>query len=164
MIIRKADKQEAQFIMDLIKRAVKDMIDKGIEQWDDIYPNMEVISRDIDESSLYVYDDSGIKGIIVLNEYQDKEYEDVEWEEQHGRPMVIHRLCIDPEYQGAGIARRFIDFAEEHARENAYDCIRLDAFVHNPRACRLYEGKGYKKRGIVTFRKGKFYCYEKNRL
>lgn len=164
MIIRKAVKQEAKFIMDLIKRAVRDMIDKGIEQWDDIYPNMEVISRDIDESSLYVYDDSGIKGIIVLNEYQDKEYEDVEWEEQHGRPMVIHRLCIDPDYQGTGIARRFLDFAEEHARERGYDSIRLDAFVHNPRACRLYEGKGYRKRGIVTFRKGEFYCYEKSRL
>ncbi|MDP4088644.1 MAG: GNAT family N-acetyltransferase [Bacillota bacterium] len=162
MDIRKASQQEVSMIMELVKKAVADMISKGIEQWDDIYPNIEVISRDIAEGNLYVYHDGVIKGIVVLNEYQDKEYEEVQWEKQCGKPMVIHRLCIAPQSQGSGIARAFIDFAEEYAKRNEYDSIRLDTFIHNLRACRLYEGKGYKKVGIVTFRKGEFYCYEKN--
>ncbi len=161
MLIRKAKQNEINKIMNIIKKAVSNMISQGIEQWDDIYPNEEVIKRDLYEESLYVYYEEMVKGIIVLNEHQDDEYETVEWKMQYGRPMVIHRLCIDPDYQGIGIAKAMIDFAEGFAVNNKYDSIRLDAFVYNNKACRLYEGKGYKRVGVVNFRKGPFYCYEK---
>lgn len=161
MLIRKAKQNEINDIMHIIKKAVGNMISQGIDQWDDIYPNEEVIKRDLYEESLYVYYDGIVKGIIVLNEHQDDEYETVRWKMLYGRPMVIHRLCIDPDYQGIGIANAMIDFAESFAVDNKYDSIRLDAFVHNNKACRLYEGNGYKRVGLVNFRKGLFYCYEK---
>ena len=161
MNIRKCKADELDMVMELIREAVKDMRCRGIEQWDEIYPNIEGIAKDIAQGSLYVYEDEVIKGIVVLNEYQDKEYEEVNWEFADDKPLVIHRLCIHPGYQSKGIAGAMVRYADEYARANGYLSIRLDAFPQNERACCLYKKAGYKKVGSVTFRKGLFYCFEK---
>lgn len=161
-MIRKGCLDDQLFIMEIIHNAIIDMEAKGIYQWDSIYPNDEVINNDLSNETLYVYEDGGIiKGIIVLNEYQDKEYEDMKWEFNSGKHLIIHRLCIDPKYQGQGIARLLVDYAERRGKALGYESIRLDAFVNNERACNLYKKLGYKAVGIVEFRKGKFYCFEK---
>ncbi|WP_422674184.1 GNAT family N-acetyltransferase [Caldifermentibacillus hisashii] len=68
---------------------------------------------------------------------------------------------MDPKFQGAGIATKLLNFAEQFGKENNYSAIRLDSFTENKGACRLYEKRGYEKRGFVTYRKGDFICFEK---
>lgn len=46
-----------------------------------------------------------------------------------------------------------MDFAERFADENGYEAIRLDAFTGNPGAVALYERRGYRKAGVVRFRR-----------
>jgi Acetyltransferase (GNAT) family. len=144
MNIRKAAIKDIDEIMKLIKDAVHDMQRRGVDQWDDIYPNREVIEEDVESGNLFVYDDDIIKGIIVLNEYQDEEYNAVDWKYRKTRILVIHRLCISTKYQSAGLARAMVRFAEDYARKNKYEAIRLDTFIDNERACKLYQGEGYK--------------------
>jgi ribosomal protein S18 acetylase RimI-like enzyme len=117
----------------------------------------------LDENNLYVSVNEMdiIQGIIVLNEHQDIAYESIEWRYNSGKQLIIHRLCVHPNYQGKGIARMLIKFSEDFGSEQKYETIRLDAFIPNIRACKMYEKSGYEKRGTVTFRKGDFYCYEK---
>lgn len=162
MNIRRAVIGELDEIMQLIKLAIDDMQQRGIDQWDNIYPNKKVITEDILDNNLFVYEDGGIKGIIVLNEHQDEEYKAVNWKYQNVRALVIHRLCISPQYQGKGAAKVLVKFADEHARKNGYASIRLDTFIYNERACRLYKSFGYEIVGKVNFRKGEFYCFEKS--
>lgn len=161
MEIKKCTMDELGSVIKIIKAAIIDMKVKGIDQWDDIYPDIEVISEDISEGNLYGYYEDGIKGIIVLNEYQDEEYGVVAWELDDERPLLIHRLCIDPNYQGRGLAKAMIKFAENYAYKHNYKSIRLDSFTLNQKACSLYRGLGYKAVGTVYFRKGAFYCFEK---
>jgi GNAT superfamily N-acetyltransferase len=163
MTIRNGKNQDIIEIMNVIKEAVKDMEARGIYQWDDIYPSEEIILNDINKNNLYVAtNETGmIQGIIVLNEHQDTAYKAIEWKYNSGRQLIIHRLCIHPNHQGKGIARMLIKFAEDLGSQKKYEAIRLDAFIPNIRAGRMYEQVGYEKRGIVTFRKGDFYCYEK---
>jgi hypothetical protein len=52
-------------------------------------------------------------------------------------------------------------YAEQYAKENYYCSLRLDAFVKNSFANRLYTKMGYDKPGIIELRKGLFNCYEK---
>lgn len=161
-MIRKANIDDVKRIMTIIENAVADMDSKKIYQWDESYPNEEVIKQDLKNEVLYVYEDNeNVKGIIVLSEDYDKEYESIAWKLNSGTHLVVHRLCVDPKMQGQGIARQLMNFAEEYAKNFKYESIRLDAFVNNGRACRIYEKLGYTKLGIVNFRKGKFYCYEK---
>jgi ribosomal protein S18 acetylase RimI-like enzyme len=52
-------------------------------------------------------------------------------------------------------------YAEDTLRSEGIEAVRLDAFSQNPAALRLYEKRGYEKVGEVTFRKGRFYLFEK---
>lgn len=162
MEISKGKNEDIKSIMHIIKEAVIDMEAQDIHQWDEIYPDEPTICDDIYNGNLYVYiDNNKIKGLIVLNENQDKQYETLRWKFNSGAQLVIHRLCVDPQYQGKGIAKALLKYAETYGKQNQYTSIRLDAFIHNIKACSMYEKAGYNKTGSVIFRKGDFYCYEK---
>jgi ribosomal protein S18 acetylase RimI-like enzyme len=165
MMIQKAAIHDHGIIMNIIRDAIADMVSRGIDQWDGIYPSAEIIRNDLQAETLYVgVGENIIKGLMVLNESQVKEYGSVKWRYTSGKQLIIHRLCIAPKYQGQGIARLMLEFAGKYGKQNHYQSIRLDAFTANQRACNLYEHAGYRIAGTVTFRKGQFYCFEKNLL
>jgi ribosomal protein S18 acetylase RimI-like enzyme len=159
--IRTIDPTELPDVVGLFSQAVTCMQKKGIDQWDDQYPDAQTLITDLASGNAYgLYEERGLTGYIVLNEIQPEEYHSVDWTTS-GRILVIHRLCINPTFQGEGRAKFMIGFAEEHARANGYSAIRLDAFPPNTRALALYENTRYSYAGTVHFRKGMFFCYEK---
>jgi ribosomal protein S18 acetylase RimI-like enzyme len=161
MRIRLACTEELDVLHAIVRDATRCMDEQGIPQWDEIYPNKAILTKDIERQEMHVIDPDGrVAGFIVINETQSPEYAAVEWS-YPGRALVVHRLTIDPAYQRRGLATRLMDFAEETAAIQGYNCIRLDAFTRNPASFTLYENRGYRKAGIVRFRKGKFFCYEK---
>lgn len=149
-------------VMELVGRAIRDMEGKGIEQWDDVYPDASIFSMDAGFYTLRgLFEGAKLIGVFTLNEYQDEEYKDVDWELDDPAPLVLHRLCLDPEYQGKGLAKLILSHVENYARANGYRSIRLDAFNENPASLALYSKTGFEKRGMVRFRKGDFACFEK---
>ncbi|MFD3158394.1 GNAT family N-acetyltransferase [Haloimpatiens sp. FM7330] len=165
MKIVKALNEDLSNIMLLISSAVKKMNMEGSYQWDNCYPNEEVISTDIKENSLYILKDGeNYLGIIVLNEEQPVEYKDVNWENSIGNILVIHRMAVNPLYQGQGIAKKLMQFTEEFALKNNYLSIRTDTYIENIKMQSLFTKCGYNKTGSVFFNNGKqkpFLCYEK---
>jgi ribosomal protein S18 acetylase RimI-like enzyme len=148
-------------IFGVVRDATRWMDAQGIRQWDEIYPNREILGKDVERNEMHVIQaEGGVGGLMVLNEHQPPEYGAVEWRHT-GRALVVHRLTIHPTCQRRGLATHLMDFAEETAAMEGYNCIRLDAFTCNPAAFTLYENRGYRKAGLVRFRKGEFYCYEK---
>jgi ribosomal protein S18 acetylase RimI-like enzyme len=165
MEIKLASKDDINEIIRIIKDAIQDMDSEGIHQWDNVYPNEEIVLHDIHEGTIYVLmDNKQVRGFLTLNEDYEEEYNTINWRYRDGKNLIIHRLCVDPKFQGNGIARALIYFAERFGIENKYTSIRLDSFISNHRACKLYEKNGYEVRGSVTFRKGKFLCFEKKIL
>lgn len=160
MKIRFADQQDLKEIMELIRSCVSHMESHDIHQWDEIYPDEATFRRDIERYELFLLEYGGrITGIMTLNEHEEPEYQSVKWK-YSGKTLVVHRLAIDPSCQCKGHARTLMRFALEFAKERQYAAIRLDAFFGNPGAVALYERLGYRKAGIVRFRKGEFYCFE----
>ncbi|MEK0286698.1 hypothetical protein [Caldifermentibacillus hisashii] len=93
MEIRLAQLDDKKAILSIIKNVVIDMSSQGIDQWDQIYPNEEVVTEDILDGEVYVAsEDTVIKGVITLNEYQDEEYETIPWKYNGDKILVIHRL------------------------------------------------------------------------
>lgn len=161
MTIRQARSQELQEVLALVKTAIHHMESQGIHQWDDIYPDRETLLADLENRHTYVIESNDhIVGMIVVNEDQSPEYSTVDWKFP-GRAIVVHRLTIDPVHERQGLASQLMRIAEGLAAARRYDTIRLDAFTENPGAVALYEHLGYRKAGTVPFRKGAFYCYEK---
>ena len=165
MKIIKGQKQDIPDIMDVIFSCTKHMASQGINQWNEFYPTADIIENDIKKEYGYVIKDNGrCIAYVAINEEQSPEYCQVKWLSDGRNVLVIHRLCVHPEYQGKGVAKKMLNFIEDLAAENNYSCIRLDAYSGNERAIRLYENFGYKKAGQVHFqwRDLPFYCYEKN--
>jgi GNAT superfamily N-acetyltransferase len=161
--IRRATQNDAVALFKLLRICVANMRSRGIDQWDEMYPDLVTIQLDVRSGTAFLASVADeVIGTLVLNEHQDPEYGEVAWQFTAGRVAVIHRLMIHPAMEGKGIARELMRFAEEQALSAKCRSIRLDAFTGNPRALRLYERLGYRDAGSVRFRKGEFRCFEKD--
>jgi ribosomal protein S18 acetylase RimI-like enzyme len=164
MEIRIAKEEQLEEILTLLAKVVKDMNSKGFFQWGEDYPTKEMFDKHIADQGLRIMvDNNVIIGFVLITEEQDKEYADVDWLDKEGKSIVIHRLAIKPEKQGKGLANRLMDYAENYAKENGFNSIRLDTYSDNKRARAFYENRGYKYRGITHFkqREKEYYCFEK---
>ena len=165
MMISKGKMFEIEVILTLTRACGKHMRDNGIDQWDENYPDRERILNDLQTETLFACREGGeVLGIVVLNETQDEEYEEINWSTSaNDKNIVVHRLAVRPDQQGKGLGRKLMDFAEQWARENDYDAIRLDTYSQNPRNQRFYRNRGYKDLGPVYLKYKKdfpYYCYE----
>ncbi|GGF59946.1 N-acetyltransferase [Paenibacillus albidus] len=162
--IRRAEQNELEEIMELIAKCVQVMQAGGSDQWDELYPNREIISLDIERGTLWVSEENqAVAGILVLDEHQAEQYAGIEWADREGPHLIMHRLAVHPEVQGKGVARRLNAYAEEFARLHGYKSIRLDTYAKNTKALELYPKLGYERRGEVNFpeRTANFPVFEK---
>lgn len=128
-MIKNVEPGERENVSKLFSHAITRMVVSGIFQWDEIYPDDKTLSDDLRNNEMHgFYQDDMLCGVIVLNEVQLKPYADVNWSMEDPRPLVVHRLCIHPDFQNRGIAHALMKFAESYARRNGYRSIRLDAF------------------------------------
>jgi GNAT superfamily N-acetyltransferase len=160
---RPAVASDVDDIVRLVRACIDDMRGRGIDQWDEIYPGRDIIVSDIAAASLYAthLQTGSLAGIFTLDEYQCPEWAAVPWTIFGVRTAVVHRLMVEPRYQGQGVARQLMQFAERHASRAGFESMRLDAFSLNPQALRLYQRLGYRDAGSATLRKGLFRCFEK---
>lgn len=161
--IKQANSYDISNVMKVIRACTEEMRLARIFQWDDIYPNKEQLEEDVNEGSLYVIRNEDIcLGAVSFNEKQEDVYQQVDWR-GNDPVLVIHRLCVDPAFQGQGLAKDLMSFGEKMALKRGYASIRLDAYSENPKAVGLYERLGYQKVGSVNFprRDSPFYCFEK---
>lgn len=137
------------------------MLNIGIDQWDQEYPNRIVLTQDIGREEAFIYEEQGeLLAYMALNEKCDQEYAELNW--KTATPfVVIHRLYVKPSVQGKGISSKMIKYADQFALENKYQSIRFDAFSLNETANAVHIKKGYASVGTVLYRKGVFNCYEK---
>ena len=146
----------------LYRAATKQMDEQGIPQWDEIYPSESILREDIEQEQMYVGKKGGrIAVAFALEQCKAGDYEEAEWIYEEPSFVVLHRLCVHPEFQGQGLAKAAMDYLEQEVLSRGINIIRLDAFPQNPTAIKLYESRGYIKAGEITYRKGLFFLYEK---
>lgn len=164
MKIRPALIQDLDEIKNLTEACAVAMQDKNIYQWNEHYPSREKLNADIAKNELYILEEnSEIRGIIVLTDFMDEEYIPIKWLTETGHNLYIHRLATHPSVWDQGYGQQLMDFAEDFARRNGFDSVRLDTFSQNKRNHRFYESRGYKRLGDIFFPKQSedpFHCYE----
>lgn len=164
LTIEKGQLSEINQLFQIYLNGKNDLEKNGIYQWTNNYPTLSIIESDLKKGVLFVLrNGKEIIGAINISEEQEYEYETINWEFDNSKVLVIHRLVIDPKYQGKGYARKLMDFAEQFANENNYSSIRLDAYSQNKRVIDFYEKRKYFIRGNVNFpeREYPFHCMEK---
>jgi ribosomal protein S18 acetylase RimI-like enzyme len=164
MHVRQATLRDVESVMALVRRVVPLMRASGNLQWDDHYPNAGVFERDIELDQLWLAEiDGQIAGVAAITSDQEPEYANVGWDIGE-TAIVVHRLAVDPGFQGKGVAVALMEQAEAVARERGIVALRADTNTQNQITQRLFPKLGYKLAGEISlsFREGlRFLCYEK---
>lgn len=157
LIIRKAKAED----IDTIEKIYEAILDReestGViyTNWHKgLYPTRADAEGALKAGTLYAGEiDGRVVACVNLNSIQPEEYAKISWSvEAEGREvLVIHTLCIDPEYAGNKIGDKFVDFAEETALKLGCKTIRIDTYEGNIPASSLYRKKGYTYTGSEHF-------------
>jgi ribosomal protein S18 acetylase RimI-like enzyme len=164
MEITQAKPNELIEILYLLKVCIRDMSLKGLKHWSSASPDTVQIQNDLQNGSIYLVKDKGVcKGMVTLNDREPEDYKQVSFPENKSRPFYLHQMVVHPKWQGTGIARMMIDFAQKHASEKGFDCLRLDVFTPSETARKLCEKNNFKEVGsfLTNYQKIPFICYEK---
>jgi RimJ/RimL family protein N-acetyltransferase len=148
-----ASLQDVEAVMALVRRVIPVMRATGNLQWEEHYPNPGVFERDVNLNQLWLAEiDGRIAGVAAITTDQQPEYANVGWD-IHETAIVVHRLAVDPAFQGKGVAR-----------ERQIKVLRVDTNTQNEVTQRLFPRLGYTLAGETgfSFRPGlRFRCYEK---
>jgi ribosomal protein S18 acetylase RimI-like enzyme len=162
--VRLAEAGDLDDLLVLLRTCVAEMQARGLDQWDDVYPDRATLAGDIQARTLYLAARAGelpLLGALTLNQRQEPEYAGVTWQILVEPVAVVHRLMVHPTAQRSGLGRFLMRFAEREAYRLGCRAIRLDTMDANTRALALYRALGYRQAGPVRFRKGAFTCFER---
>ena len=109
----------------------------GIDQWQNGYPNREVISEDIKKAQSYcVSVDGEISGTFALIRNGEPTYNkifDGEWLTGNDREsyFAIHRVAISVKCRGKGISTAIINYCAEEVKKAHKKSLRIDTHKGN---------------------------------
>lgn len=126
--------QDMDAIMHIIKQAQEYFKNQNIDQWQNNYPNPEVIEKDIQNGYSYVLEiDEKIAGTAAVSFDGEKTYQKIyngHWV-SNGEYAVIHRMAVDNECKGKGISSQIIKHVEELCLEKGVKSIKVDTHEEN---------------------------------
>ncbi|MGC9343360.1 MAG: GNAT family N-acetyltransferase [Bacteroidales bacterium] len=146
----------------IYKTCVPEMNQRGLFNWNTAYPSKQQVEEDIKQGSLYLFQENHTSiGVVCINEEEPEEYKNLDWK-YPGPSLFVHRMAVLPAFRNNKIAEKMMDFTFQHAKENRYKSIRLDAILKNPPAIRLYEKTGYEPVADIhlDYQKDLFRCME----
>ncbi len=115
-----------------------------------IYPVRQDAQAAAENGTLYVLEDGGrVCASMILNRHQAEAYAEIDWQypAQPDQVLVIHTLTMAPEMSGRGYGTCMVRFAMEEALRRGCTVIRLDTYVGNLPAQRLYRKLGFRISG-----------------
>jgi GNAT superfamily N-acetyltransferase len=160
---RKAELSEIAPIWEILQQAIQRRKEDGSEQWQDGYPNPEVIQKDIEKGEGFILVDGetiiGYSAVLINDE---PAYENIEgkWLTS-GDFVVLHRVAISEKYLGKGLSKMILKYVEDFAASNNIYSIKADTNFDNPAMMKIFENSGYTYCGEVYFRGSSRKAYEK---
>lgn len=160
---RKATNTEIPQIWEILQQAIARRKADGSNQWQDGYPNLEVIQSDSSKNAAYVLTENEIIiGYVALLINDEPEYYNIEGEWlTNGNFVVFHRVAIAENQLGKGMAKKLLLHIEDFATANNIDSIKADTNFDNLAMIAVFEKLGYQHCGQVYFRGSARRAYEK---
>lgn len=119
------------------------------------HPTPAEVAGWVEAGELYfAVDIDTVAGVVVLNHDAADAYEEAGWaiEAEQDEVLIVHALGVVPDHLGVGVARFLVDASLRVARDRGCRAVRLDTYVENVPARRLYERCGFTDLGCHTVR------------
>lgn len=160
---RKTTQQDIPQIWEILQKAIQRRKEDGSNQWQDGYPNPEVIKNDMEkEAGFVLMDDEKVIGYCAVFINDEPAYADIEGKWLTNDDFVVfHRVAVAEEYLGKGLAKEMMKFIEEFALDNSIYSVKADTNFDNLAMMKSFEKAGYTYCGEVYFRGSARKAYEK---
>ena len=131
---RRAEQSDYEQLLPLIRHAQARIATLGIDQWQDGYPEPELIQEDIALGRGWVFDDGGrVASYAVLLPGREPVYDVIQgkWLTEGDQYLTIHRMAIDDPWCGTGLSVQMLEFAAGLARQQQLLSLRADTHSGN---------------------------------
>ncbi|WWU64031.1 GNAT family N-acetyltransferase [Clostridium baratii] len=165
MKLRKSVNEDINNIMQIIDEAKEAIKEQGIDQWQNGYPNADVIRNDILNNDSYVFiKNNEIVATLAVSFDGEKTYDkiyDGNWI-SNDEFAVIHRIAITSKYKGTGIASEIIKMIEDICLDKDVHSIKVDTHEFNIPMQKLLKKNDFKYCGVIYLEdKSKRVAFEK---
>lgn len=159
LAMRRALPAEAQTINEILNNGKRLLVQAGIPQWCEEYPNINIVNEDIAAGNQYVALDAQtntIVGALTLNTTGETDYDTIKgkWltlsHSSNPTYAVIHRCAIAQSFERQGIMYKMFLAAEDIAREAGCISMRVDTHHDNMRMFALTKKLGYTDCGEIS--------------
>lgn len=150
---RPAEARDLDLILAVVAQARRAIAKLGIDQWQDGYPEREVIEADIASGIGYAFEfDGRLAGYLALAPSPEPVYAEIDgaWL-RDGAYLTVHRSCAGDGVRGVGLGFAMLEFAEELARERGCSSLRADTHRGNVVMRHLLEKRGFAYCGTVRY-------------
>jgi ribosomal protein S18 acetylase RimI-like enzyme len=158
-IFRKAVFEEEQAIFSLYNEVKIKGKKDGTSDWDEDYPNRDILRDDLDNKRVFVLiDEEEIIAAISIFEEDEPDIQSLEWTK--AKACFLVRLCVSPNYQSKGIGEKMMRNINDYAKGKGFKATHHLAAKVNIAANRLYKRMGYRNVGIIHLYNTDFIAYE----
>jgi len=156
MIIRKSNRDDIPAIMAIVADAQASLRSQGVDQWQDGYPTVDVITKDIANDDSYVLEDEGVViATAVISFAGEVTYNSIDGQWLNDNDyVVVHRLAVRNSALRGGLARQMMLYAEELALQRGVNNIRVDTHNDNIAMQSLLNNLGFVFCGEITLLSG----------
>ncbi|ERK29388.1 GNAT family N-acetyltransferase [Clostridium intestinale] len=149
---RKTVESDVNNVMGVIKQAQDYFKERGINQWQNNYPNSDTINNDITKGHSYVLlKDEDIVATVAVSFDGESTYNNIydgKWL-TNDKYAVIHRIAVDNTYKGLGLSSEIIKRIEELCVINNVHSIKVDTHRENLSMQRLLKKNNFEYCGII---------------
>lgn len=135
--IRKTNISDLDSLMPIFDEARATIATLGIDQWQNGYPEREVIINDISHSQSYLVELGGeIIATFALILDGEPDYDhifDGEWQsgDKNKSYIAMHRVAISVKCRGKGVSTSIVNYAVERAKALGFKSLRIDTHKGN---------------------------------
>lgn len=126
MQVRKAEMKDVSAMLRIVKQAQEDLKEMKVNQWQNGYPNEEVLKQDVRSGKAYVVcNEAQIAGMMVISESDESTYDSLDnWQKEEY--IVIHRFAVARELQRQNVGHCLILHAAKIAESLNISALRID--------------------------------------
>ena len=162
MTFRKSEKSDAVQIMSIVNQAKAYLKSLGIDQWQNGYPNEDIINQDISQRAGYVLSDNdSIVATVAMFFGIEPTYNKIDGEWLSGNNenyCTIHRLAVDNAKKNMGNSSLILQNIQEICKQRNMSHIRVDTHNENVAMRQFLQKNGFIYCGTIYIPEEKGGC------
>ena len=143
---RRSTAEDIPGVMEIVRQAQRYLRESGTDQWQDGYPNEDVLRSDVERGRGWVFECEGrIAGYVCISMDVEASYVHIDgrWLTEGDNYAVVHRSMVGDDFRGSRLAAEMFSLAFDLAAGLGKQSVRVDTHRDNKAMNRLAQKLGF---------------------